>query len=322
MRKLTIKLVKQSYPPRRWKEEEDDILRKMYYDILREDIMAHLPNRKWEAIRQRALKLNLSRSSKFLNTAKDLWKNEEYRRKMTILRKESYEKNKEKYDKNLRRGIECQKKHGNEIHAKRMLNPEYKKRWNEGHKRMINSKENIEHLRNLSRSEEGRERSSIKMKTRWLDPAWRQINAKLWADPEFRKKNARGIAKAAREGSKIEKHVYNYFSQALAGKEVKHSDWSVLKNQEIDISIPSLKVAIEVQGPAHFFPFYGEKKLKQRQEGDNRKYERLEKLGWKLYCVGAAMQISRQQVESQCDVIIRELLGFENWKPPQKKLAE
>jgi len=40
---------------------------------------------------------------------------------------------------------------------------------------------------------------------------------------------------------------------------------------ELDIYIPSLKLAIEVQGIFHFEPIYGEEKLKQIQENDLKK---------------------------------------------------
>ncbi|MCX6772313.1 MAG: hypothetical protein NTV88_00910, partial [Candidatus Micrarchaeota archaeon] len=257
---------------------------------------------------------------------KNLWKNDEYAKKTKIGQKKAYLRNKENIDKRNRemaakRWLNLDyRKRMIEIAAKRWLNFDYRKRMSDIAKVRGQSKENIERLTKMTRSPEGRKRSSTKMKTRWLDPAWRKINADLWADPEFRKKNARGIAKAARDGSKLEKYALQYISKALVGIEIKFKDWGLLKNQEVDILIPSLKVAIEVQGYAHFYPIYGQKKFEQRQKGDNRKRERLEQLGWKLLYINAAYAIKLSQIEYQCDAVIHELPGFENWKPPQKKL--
>jgi len=44
-------------------------------------------------------------------------------------------------------------------------------------------------------------------------------------------------------------------------------------NSEIDIYIPSLKLAFELNGVFHYEPIYGEKKLSQIQNNDQRKFQ-------------------------------------------------
>ncbi len=44
-------------------------------------------------------------------------------------------------------------------------------------------------------------------------------------------------------------------------------------NSELDIYIPSLKLAFELNGIFHYEPIYGEDKLKQIQNNDNRKFQ-------------------------------------------------
>lgn len=44
-------------------------------------------------------------------------------------------------------------------------------------------------------------------------------------------------------------------------------------NSELDIYIPSLKLAFELNGVFHYEPIYGEEKLKQIQSNDNRKFQ-------------------------------------------------
>jgi hypothetical protein len=44
-------------------------------------------------------------------------------------------------------------------------------------------------------------------------------------------------------------------------------------NSELDIYIPSMKLAFELNGIFHYEPIYGESKLEQIQNNDNRKYQ-------------------------------------------------
>ena len=44
-------------------------------------------------------------------------------------------------------------------------------------------------------------------------------------------------------------------------------------NSELDIYIPSLKLAFELNGIFHYEPIYGESRLNQIQNNDNRKFQ-------------------------------------------------
>ncbi len=88
---------------------------------------------------------------------------------------------------------------------------------------------------------------------------------------EMSQKGARGVRKAADEGSKFEKILYG----ALTGagyRVVFHKEKFIDQNpMHIDLYLPEEGIAIEVDGPSHFYPIYGEEQLAKRIEADNRK---------------------------------------------------
>lgn len=54
--------------------------------------------------------------------------------------------------------------------------------------------------------------------------------------------------------------------------EFKFNEVSAL-GMELDIYIPSLNIAIEINGPTHYFPIYGEKTLQRTQNKDKQKIQ-------------------------------------------------
>lgn len=84
----------------------------------------------------------------------------------------------------------------------------------------------------------------------------------------FFKKGAQAINKASRNGSKVEQMIFDFLSsQGLLVD--KHKEYS-LKNEKfhIDLYVPKYKLAIEIDGPMHFKPVFGEEKLIKRQAAD------------------------------------------------------
>ncbi|NVM34816.1 MAG: hypothetical protein HWN81_04425 [Candidatus Lokiarchaeota archaeon] len=85
---------------------------------------------------------------------------------------------------------------------------------------------------------------------------------------EFLKKGGQAIQEAARTGSKVEKEMFEYL--VSKGYRVDRHKEHILKNEKfhIDLYIRNISMAIEVDGPMHFSPVYGEEKLKKRQAAD------------------------------------------------------
>ena len=98
-----------------------------------------------------------------------------------------------------------------------------------------------------------------------------------WAKlSELEKKNmsaaaALSIRKAGKEGSKLEKFL-NY-ELTRSGYKVEAHKKNLIPNErlEIDLYFPRLKTIIEIDGPSHFLPVWGEEKLQKQIKSDKVK---------------------------------------------------
>lgn len=87
----------------------------------------------------------------------------------------------------------------------------------------------------------------------------------------LRRLAAEAVRDAAKNGSKME--VFLKDELANRGYEVIFHKKGLIVNQdlEIDLYLPTVNVAIEIDGPAHFFPIWGEANLKKHISADARK---------------------------------------------------
>lgn len=88
------------------------------------------------------------------------------------------------------------------------------------------------------------------------------------------------VIKGSKTRSMPEIMLYSILATAMPEVEIRQNDRGILNNGlEIDLYIPSLKLAIEVNGPTHYHNIYGELKLLRTELNDIRKKERAEELG-------------------------------------------
>jgi len=80
-----------------------------------------------------------------------------------------------------------------------------------------------------------------------------------------------GIQRASQEGSKLEKYIRDRLTKAQYIVEYHRKNLIPNANLEIDIYIPELATAIEIDGPSHFLPIYGESALNKTIQSDNEK---------------------------------------------------
>lgn len=79
------------------------------------------------------------------------------------------------------------------------------------------------------------------------------------------------VRNSAKTGSKLEKFLYK--ALLSDGYKVDFHKEQMLSNTKlhIDIFLPTMNMAIEVDGPSHFQPVWGQEALKKNQKYDNKK---------------------------------------------------
>lgn len=103
------------------------------------------------------------------------------------------------------------------------------------------------------------------------------------AQKEKMKENStKAIRKASKEGSKLEKHIFDGIV-AAGFSVVQHKTNLIANNKlEVDMYLPVLKTVIEIDGPAHFFPIWGQKSLDRHVRSDAQKIGLLTQEGYNL----------------------------------------
>lgn len=88
---------------------------------------------------------------------------------------------------------------------------------------------------------------------------------------EMQEKASEAVRQAAKDGSKMEKHISGALLQA--GYQVySHKVFEIPGHSlEVDIYLPAENIVIEIDGPSHFFPIWGEDKLQKHIKADEVK---------------------------------------------------
>jgi len=110
--------------------------------------------------------------------------------------------------------------------------------------------------------------------------------------------------------SKLEKWLEEKLSNIYPTLEIHYNKKDTI-NSELDIYIPSLKLAFELNGIFHYESIYGEEKLKQIKNNDNRKFQACLERGIEL-CIIDVSKLSYFKPDNAKKYlnIILEILNF------------
>lgn len=133
----------------------------------------------------------------------------------------------------------------------------------------------------------------------------------------------RALHQTSKEGSKIEKSLRKMLME-MGHEVVMHKKNLVEGNFEIDLFLPALNTIIEVDGPQHFLPVFGEAKLQDTIKADSKKNGLLVSRG---YCVIRIKYLKKNcSLKTQrviCELVEKEILKIQDKFPPKgKRLIE
>lgn len=123
------------------------------------------------------------------------------------------------------------------------------------------------------------------------------------------------VRKTSKVGSKLEKFLLNKLLED--GYHVEfHKEQTLLNTKlQIDLFLPKLNIAIEVDGPSHFEPVWGEQSLSRNKNYDNKKTGIIIGKGWVLIRIKQVKDFSKSRAIVIYDKLKQSVQGISNVFP-------
>lgn len=160
-----------------------------------------------------------------------------------------------------------------------------------------------------------RKRRSLESKKRWN-------NMSKSKQQEIRSKATQAIRASAVEGSKMERHIATEIRK-LGYKVELHKKIIISENLEVDLYIPELNTIIEVDGPSHFYPIWGQEKLEKQMNADLRKSGSLLSKGYAILRVKSCGEESLAEKTRLTNIVLEKIkdIGY-NFPVRSKRFIE
>ena len=160
-----------------------------------------------------------------------------------------------------------------------------------------------------------RERRALDSKKRWH-------NMPKDKQQEIRTKATEAIRVSAVEGSKMEKHIASEIRK-LGYKVELHKKIIPKENLEVDLYVPELNTIIEVDGPSHFYPIWGQEKLEKQMNADLRKSGTLLSKGYAILRVKSCGEESLAEKNRLTNIVLEKIrdIGY-NFPVRSKRFIE
>ena len=146
---------------------------------------------------------------------------------------------------------------------------------------------------------------------------WKKMSKKQ--KENMRAKGIEAIQKSAKEGSKLERFILKRLSDL--GYKIKFHEQNIIpsENLEIDLYIQDLKTIIEVDGPSHFLPIWGEERLQKQINADLRKSGSLLSRGFVVIRIKTLGFESIKRKEDIIEAVANHLKKIEKKFPSRSK---
>lgn len=122
----------------------------------------------------------------------------------------------------------------------------------------------------------------------------------------------KAVRVASKEGSKLEKYILKYLLQH--GLVVEFHKEQTLSNTrlQIDLFLPTISVAIEVDGPSHFEPVWGKDSLNRNKKYDSKKEGLIIGKGWTLIRIKQTKDFSKARANAICKNLLDTINNLSN----------
>lgn len=120
------------------------------------------------------------------------------------------------------------------------------------------------------------------------------------------------VRETSKVGSKLEKFILNKLLNL--GYRVDFHKEHVLTTTklQIDLFVPTINTAIEIDGPSHFLPVWGDDALKRNVTYDNKKQGLILGKGWVLIRIKQKKDFSKSRANLLFDKLIEIIKNIEN----------
>ncbi len=135
---------------------------------------------------------------------------------------------------------------------------------------------------------------------------------------ELRNKALSACREASRTGSRSEKYLRNHLVENGYTVEFHKRDLVPHSRLEVDLFLPEARLAIEIDGPTHFLPLYGEEKLQKQQAADTIKQGILLNNGYTVLRIRQLdKNMSLAKLVALSKIVLEMVIDIQN-NPPEK----
>lgn len=115
------------------------------------------------------------------------------------------------------------------------------------------------------------------------------------------------VRSASKEGSKLEKFILEYLLKN--NYKVDFHKEHILSNTklQLDLFLPKQNIVIEVDGPSHFEPVWGQEALERNKKYDNKKNGLIIGKGLRLIRIKQSKDFSKARASIICDLLLDKI---------------
>jgi len=136
---------------------------------------------------------------------------------------------------------------------------------------------------------------------------------------EIRSLALESVRHASKFGSKTERHLNNGLVKAGYSVDFHKTGLVFGNNLEVDLFLPEVKTAIEIDGPGHFLPIWGEEKLIKQQIADTAKQGILINSGYVIIRIRQIdKSISLTKMNHLLSLVLKEIESIRKKFPSSK----